>query len=371
MRTTRSSVAIDDMPSQRHTPFDSRAFLSRIAICVMGMMLATSLLITRLIYLQIVGRDHYATLSRDNRIKISPLVPNRGVIFDRNGEVLADNIPNYSLEIVPVRAGDLKRTLAELTDLLGLTDDELQRFQSSTKRSKGYDRIPLRLQLSEEEIARFAVKMHRFPGVEVRAHQVRTYPYGFLTSHVVGYVGRISQAETEYLDRSAYSGTLHIGKSGLEKSYEQLLHGSAGYEEIESDVTGRPLRSLGSVAPLPGNDLILSLDLKLQRIAYDALGEHSGAVVAMEPATGRVLAMVSKPTFDPTPFVNGISRKAYEQLQQDPERPLYDRALRGLYPPGSTVKPFVAMAGLESANRNPAKRVSCPGWFSLPGSSHR
>ena len=371
MRGGRQSTAISDGLGTRHTPFDSRVFLTRIALCVIGMMLATGLLVARLVYLQIVGQEHYATLSRDNRIRISPIPPNRGVIFDRNGEVLADNIPTYSLEVVPVRAGDLKRIIADLTELLGLTEDELQRFNSTLRRSKPYDRIPLRLQLSEEEIARFAVRMPRFPGVEVRAHRVRTYPYGNLTSHVVGYVGRISQAEMELLDRSAYSGTLHIGKSGIEKSYETLLHGSAGYEEIETDVTGRPLRSLGSVAPLSGNDLTLSLDIKLQKVAYDALGEHSGAVVALEPATGRILAMASKPAFDPTPFVNGISRKAYELLQQDAERPLYDRALRGLYPPGSTVKPFVAMAGLEAAKLNPATRVSCPGWYSLPGSSHR
>ena len=371
MRGERRSTASNEGLGKRHAPFDTRMFLSRIALCVIGMLLATALLVVRLVYLQIVGQEHYATLSRDNRIRISPLPPNRGVIFDRNGEVLADSIPTYSLELVPVRTGDLNHTLAELTTLLGLTEDELQRFHSTLRRSKSYDRIPLRLQLTEEEIARFAVRMPRFPGVEVRAHRVRTYPYGHLTSHVVGYVGRISQAEMELLDRSAYAGTLHIGKSGVEKSYEQLLHGDAGYEEIETDVTGRPLRSLGAVSPLSGNDLTLSLDIKLQQIAYEALGDHSGAVVALEPTTGRILAMVSKPTFDPSPFVNGISRKAYEVLQQDPERPLYDRALRGLYPPGSTVKPFVAMSGLEAAKLNPSKRVSCPGWYSLPGSSHR
>jgi penicillin-binding protein 2 len=200
---------------------------------------------------------------------------------------------------------------------------------------------------------------------------VRTYPYGALTSHVVGYVGRISETDLQTLDPAVYAGTLHIGKSGLEKSYEAILHGKTGYEEIETDATGRPLRTLGSVAPMSGADLRLALDIKLQKLAYDALGDHNGAVVALEPRTGRVLAMASKPVFDPNPFVNGIRRADYQALNADPDRPLYDRVLRGLYPPGSTIKPFVGLAGLETAELNPARREICPGYFQLPGSAHR
>jgi len=355
----------------RDSLHDSRVFLNRIAACGIGMIVATVLLVMRLVYLQIGGHEHYVMLSRDNRIKISALAPTRGVIYDRNGEVLADNIPTYTLQVVPARTNNLKRTLASLAELLGLSEEELQRFESSRRRRKGFESIPLRLQLTEDQIARFAVQMPHFPGVEVRAHMVRAYPYGLLTSHVVGYVGRISEAEMGTLDPAAYSGTLHIGKSGVEKSYEEVLHGKTGYEEIETDVTGRPLRSLGAVAPRSGADLILSLDIRLQKVAYDALGEYNGAVVALEPSTGRVLAMASRPAFDPSPFVNGIGRADYQALQANPDRPLYDRALRGLYPPGSTIKPFVAMAGLETANVSPARREHCPGYFQLPGSSHR
>ncbi len=350
---------------------DNGRFSGRILVCVVGMILTAALLVARLVYLQIAGHEHYAMLSRGNQIKISAVAPTRGIIFDRNGEVLADNIPTYSLQIVPSQTPDLKNTLEQLTDLLGLSDEELQRFESSRRRRKAFESIPVRLQLSEEEIARFAVRMPRLPGVSLHAHMVRTYPYGALTSHVVGYVGRISETDLQTLDPAVYAGTLHIGKSGLEKSYEAILHGKTGYEEIETDATGRPLRTLGSVAPMSGADLRLALDIKLQKLAYDALGDHNGAVVALEPRTGRVLAMASKPVFDPNPFVNGIRRADYQALNADPDRPLYDRALRGLYPPGSTIKPFVGLAGLETAELNPARREICPGYFQLPGSAHR
>lgn len=348
-----------------------QSFHLRILACAFAMAFATAALVARLVYLQIVGHEHYATLSRDNQIKIAPVAPIRGVIFDRNGEVLADNIPTYSLQIVPAQTPDLKATLAELTELLGLSQEELQRFDSSRRRRKAFESIPVRLQLSEDEIARFAVRMPRFRGVSVHAHMVRTYPYRELAAHVVGYVGRISETDMQTLDAAAYAGTLHIGKNGLEKSYEEALHGKAGYEEIETDVVGRPLRTLGAVPATSGADLRLSLDIKLQRIAFDALGDHSGAVVAMEPRTGRVLVMASKPAFDPNPFVNGIRRADYQALNADPDRPLYDRTSRGLYPPGSTIKPFVALAGLETADLNPNRREMCPGYFQLPGSGHR
>ncbi len=363
---TRSGVLAADAAGDAEQRFFRRILFS--AVC---MVVATAVLVIRLVYLQIVGHEHYAMLSRDNQIKIAPLAPTRGVIYDRNGEVLADNIPTYSLQIVPAHTPDLNATMAALGQLLGLTDDEVQRFESARRRRKSFESIPLRLQLSEEEIARFSVRMPWFPGVSVHANMVRTYPYTDLAAHVVGYVGRISESDLQTLDAAAYAGTLHTGKSGLEKSYERWLHGTTGYEEIESDVTGRPLRALGTAPPKPGADLRLSLDIRLQRVAYDALGEHNGAVIALEPGTGRVLVMASKPAFDPNPFVNGIGRAEYQTLNTDPDRPLYDRATRGVYPPGSTVKPFVGLAGLETAELNPNRREMCPGYFQLPGSGHR
>jgi penicillin-binding protein 2 len=227
------------------------------------------------------------------------------------------------------------------------------------------------LQLSEEEIALFSVRMPHFPGFEIHRRMLRTYPYGELTAHVVGYVGRISEAELQKLDPSVYSGTFHIGKSGIEKAYEDLLHGKTGYEELETNVQGRSISVIGQTEPQPGADLHLSLDIKLQKTAMEAMRDYSGAVVAIEPATGQMLAMVSKPGFDPNPFVQGISRAQFETLQNDPERPLYNRVLRGIYPPGSTVKPFMALAGLEYGVITAGKRVFCPGFFRLPNSDHR
>ncbi|HUL13499.1 MAG TPA: penicillin-binding protein 2 [Methylococcaceae bacterium] len=348
-----------------------RLFLNRIVASVLFVGLATVGLAVRLVYLQVVGYQHYATLSHENRVKISPLPPTRGMIFDRNGEVLADNIPTYSLELIPEQVPNMGKTLAELKALLNLSDEEIQRFNSLRSRHKGFDSIPLRLQLSEEEIARFAVKMPHFTGVEIRARLLRTYPYGQLTSHVVGYVGRISEAELQNLDPSVYSGTYHIGKSGIEKTYETVLHGKTGYEEIETNVQGRSINVLGETEPLAGADLHLTLDIQLQKTAYDALGEYNGAVVALEPATGHVLALVSKPSFDPNPFIQGIRRADYDALQASPERPLYNRALRGGYPPGSTVKPFMALAGLELGQMSSSRRVFCPGYFRLPNVEHK
>ncbi|MDD5033253.1 MAG: penicillin-binding protein 2 [Methylococcaceae bacterium] len=351
--------------------YENRVFLNRIVVSVIFIILATAGLLARLAYLQIIGHEHYASLSHDNRVKIAPLPPTRGMIFDRNGEVLANNNPTYSLEIIPEQVADLEATLGELKKLLNLSEEEIQRFNTLRRRHKSFDSIPLRIQLSEEEIARFAVRMPHFPGVDIHARMLRSYPYGELTAHVVGYVGRISEAELQKLDPSVYSGTYHIGKSGVEKAYETVLHGKTGYEELETNVQGRSINVLGQTEPLAGGDLHLTLDIKLQKIAQDALQDYSGAVVAIEPASGHVLAMVSKPSFDPNPFIQGISRQEYEALQSSPNRPLYNRALRGIYPPGSTVKPFMALAGLELEQTTPGRRVYCPGFFRLPNSEHK
>ena len=349
---------------------ENKVFINRIVACVLFINIATLGLVVRLVYLQVVGHAHYSNLAQDNRVKISPLPPTRGMIIDRNGDVLANNFPTYSLEVFLDQVADLDATLTELKKLLNLSEDEIDRFNTLRRRHKGFAAIPLRLQLSEEEIALFSVRMPHFPGVEIQRRMLRTYPYGELTAHVVGYVGRISEAELQNLDPSVYSGTYHIGKSGVEKAYEELLHGKAGYQEVETNVQGRPISVLGQTDPQPGTDLYLSLDIGLQKTAKDALRGYSGALVAIEPSSGHILAMVSNPSFDPNPFIQGISRTQFESLQNSPDRPLYDRVLRGIYPPGSTVKPFMALAGLEYGQITVGRRVNCPGFFRLPGSDH-
>jgi len=351
--------------------YENRVFLNRIVASVLLILVASMALVLRLAYLQIVGHTHYAGLARDNRVKISPLPPTRGMIFDRNGEVLAENFPTYSLEVFPDQVPDLETSLAELKDLLALSDEEIQRFNTLRRRHKGFEAIPLRLQLSEEEIARFSVRMPHFPGVEIHRRMLRTYPYGELTAHVVGYVGRISEAELQKLDPSVYSGTFHIGKSGVEKTYEDILHGKAGYEEMETNVEGRSISVIGQTDAIPGYNLHLSLDIHLQKTAHDAMRSFSGAVVAIDPNTGQVLAMASNPSFDPNPFVQGISRDQFQALQNAPAKPLYNRVLRGIYPPGSTVKPFMALAGLEFGAVTAGKRVYCPGFYRLANSDHK
>jgi penicillin-binding protein 2 len=350
---------------------ETRVFLNRIVVSVLFMVIAILGLTARLVYLQVVGHDLYTNLSRDNQVKVSPLVPARGMIFDRNGEVLADNVMTYSLEVVPEEVPDMRAALDGLRALLQLTDEEINRFQAERSQRKSFESVPLRLELSEEEIARFALKMPYFPGVEVHKRLIRNYPYSSLTAHVVGYVARINEAELQTLDPAQYRGTVHMGKSGIERSYEPVLHGKTGYAEHETNVKGRVLRDLGVTDPIPGADLYLSLDIRLQKIALDALGEFSGAVVAIEPASGKVLTLASKPSFDPNPFIQGIAQRDYDALNKDPERPLYDRAIRGIYPPGSTVKPFVALAGLDLIGLNPGRRVQCPGYYRLPNSDHR
>lgn len=345
-------------------------FLNRIVASVVFMLLAALALIARLVYLQIANHDMYTGLSHDNQVRISPLAPDRGVILDRNGEPLADNVVRYSLEIVPELAGNLDATLEQLGSMIHLTEEELAGFRSRRQNRKSFESISLRVGLGEEDMARVAVNQPWLSGVEIRSRKVRIYPYGALAAHVVGYVARVSEAELKMLDASQYLSDDFTGKSGLEKSYESVLHGRTGYEEFETNVKGRILRRLGSRDALPGANLRLSLDIGLQKTAMDALGEYSGAVVAIEPATGRVLAMASNPSFDPNPFIQGIDKKSYEALQANDERPLYERASRGVYPPGSTVKPFIALAGLDILSLSPGRRVACPGFYRLPGSSH-
>lgn len=350
---------------------ENRIFLGRVmAISVMVIVLILGLVV-RLVYLQIVGHEHYALLAKNNRIKVSSIPPTRGIIYDRKGRVLAQNLASYSLEIIPEQVPDMEDTLHRLQVLLDLTDDVLDEFRKQQKRHKRFDSVPLLLSLSEDEVAKFAVDRPFFPGVDIHAILVRYYPYGILTSHVVGYVGRINEKELKELPEAEYSGTFYVGKNGIESSYEPQLHGKAGYTEVETNAQGRPINVLNKVEPVAGSNLYLTLDMDLQKTAYDSLAGYNGALVALEVKTGDVLAFVSHPSFDPNPFVNGISSKAYQALQDSEDQPMFNRALRGLYPPGSTVKPFVGLAGLEYNVITSNRSIYCPGYFQLPNVKHR
>lgn len=350
---------------------ENRIFFGRVvAISIMVMVLICGLVV-RLVYLQIVGHEHYALLAKNNRIKVSSIPPTRGIIYDRKGRVLAQNLPSYSLEIIPEQIKDIEDTLHRLQVLLDLTDDVLDEFRKQQKRHKRFDSVPLLLSLSEDEVAKFAVARPFFPGVDIHAILVRYYPYGILTSHVVGYVGRINEKELKDLPEAEYSGTFYMGKVGIELAYEPQLHGKAGYTEVETNAQGRPINVLNKVEAEAGANLHLTLDMDLQKTAYDSLAGYNGALVAIEVKTGDVLAFVSHPSFDPNPFVNGISSKAYKALQDSEDQPMFNRALRGLYPPGSTMKPFIGLAGLEYKIITASHSIYCPGYFQLPNVKHR
>ncbi|QWF71459.1 penicillin-binding protein 2 [Methylomonas paludis] len=350
---------------------ENRIFLSRVVAAFVLIMLLIAGLVVRLVYLQIVGHEHYATLSKDNRIKISPLPPTRGIIYDRRGRMLAQNVPTYSLELIPEQIENLDDTLQKLQQLLNISDEKIDLFQKLRKRNKSFTTTPLLQNLTEEDVAKFAVVRPYFPGVDVYARLVRYYPYADLAAHVVGYVGRINEQELKVLPIAEYRGTDFIGKNGIEKNYENQLHGTAGYAEIETNAQARAVNTVSTTEPIAGANIYLTLDIDLQKIAYDALGEFNGAAVAIDIKTGGVLVFASRPGFDPNPFVSGISAKDYKALQDSPDQPLYNRALRGQYPPGSTVKPFLGLAGLEYGVADFGHRLFCPGYYRLPNVEHK
>lgn len=350
---------------------ESRLFQERIVVALVLTAFLVLGVLARLLYLQVYAHEHFTMLSHDNRVDMRPLLPRRGLIYDRNGVLLAENVPSFSLEVVPERVGDLEGTLAALQELIPLGGEEVADFRRRMKKKGTFEKVPLSLHLGEEEVARFAVNRHRFPGVSVEARLIRYYPQKELFAHVVGYVGRINEAELQRLDPVNYRGSRYLGKTGVEKAYEAILHGSVGFEQVEVNAQGRVIQVLRQMPPVPGHDLYLSLDSRLQAAAIDALGEYNGAVVALDPKTGDVLAMVSRPGFDPNVFVTGLSTQSFAALRDSPDRPLYDRALRGLYPPGSTLKPFMALAGLEWGLAGHDKATYCPGWYKLPGHSRR
>ncbi len=351
--------------------YESQLFINRSIAAAIIVTLMLLLLGVRMVYLQVVSHEHYTTLSKDNRVKLQPLPPTRGLIYDRNGVILAQNLPAYSLEITPEKVESLEQTIEQLALILPISEEDRRRFKKLRRQRRRFDSIPIRVRLNDEEVARFAVNQHLFPGVDVKAKLLRDYPLGEHTAHLLGYVGRINQQELQLIDTSNYSGTSHIGKNGVEKTYESLLHGKVGLQQVEVNAKGRTLRVLQEQPPIPGQDLQLSIDIQLQQTALKALGEFNGAVAAIEIETGGVLALVSKPGYDPNLFVEGISSKAYRALQKSPDKPLFNRAIRGQYPPGSTVKPFIGLAGLESGVVHFRQKNYCPGYYQLPGKEHK
>jgi penicillin-binding protein 2 len=362
-----SELSINSGIEFRNAELEIRHFRARLAIMAGFVLLLFALLFLRFFYLQSVMHAHYSTLAEANRISIVPIAPNRGVIVDRKGVVLAHNYSAYTLEITPSRVANLEAVIEELGELVDITPKDRRRFKKLLEESRRFDSLPLRTRLSDDEIARFAANRYRFPGVDVKARLFRQYPQGDLFSHVVGHIGRINQRELDQLEANEllanYRGTDYIGKTGLELSYERSLHGTTGVEQVEVDSGGRAVRTLARTAPVSGNNLVLNLDAGLQEVVYRAFGDRRGALVAIEPETGGVLAFVSKPGFDPNLFVDGIDPQNWAELNNSPDRPMVNRALAGTYSPGSTFKPFMALAALTYGKRTPQQAISDPGYF--------
>ena len=350
-------------------------FRNRILLSGLLILIAFGVLVARFTWLQVFQREYYHTLAEANRISVVPVVPNRGIITDRNGVILAANFSAYTLEITPSRVPNVERAIDELSEVIEVSARDRRRFKKLQEESKNFESLPIRTRLTEEEVARFAVNRFRFPGFEIKARLFRSYPQGEVASHAIGYIGRINDADVKRLDAQGnttnYKGTDHIGKLGIEGAYEKELHGLTGSEQVEIDAGGRAIRSLARNEPISGNNLVVTLDLKLQKIAEDAFQDYRGALIAIDPKTGDVLALVSKPGFDPNLFVDGIDPMNWDALNNSPDKPLNNRALRGQYPPGSTIKPFLALAALEYKKRTPEYAISDPGFFTLPGVAHR
>ncbi len=349
----------DDLLEQEQ--FRARAWIGFIVIVGLVLLLAT-----RYVYLQLWQHEDFTTRSESNRVQVRPVAPNRGLVYDRRGRVVAANRPAFRLEVVPEKVGDLDDTLHRLGELVELTEDDLERFERARKRYRDFHSVPLRLDLDEDEVSRFAVNRHRFEGVALVPYLTRHYPYGELLTHVLGYVGRIDERDLQQVDADDYRATTHIGKLGVERAYEAQLHGSSGVERVETNARGRSQRILERQDPVDGADLVLSIDVDVQRAAWDALGDRAGSVVAIDPRDGSVIAMVSKPAYDPNLFVRGIRQADYQAILDEPRRPLVNRSLNGGYEPGSTLKPFVGLAGLELDVFQPEQEVYSNGRFFLP-----
>ncbi|HZG20783.1 MAG TPA: penicillin-binding protein 2 [Herbaspirillum sp.] len=358
------------MTEFKNTAHELRLFRMRLLAASVLVLVCFSLLLARFLWLQVVRHDAYAAQAEENRISVVPIVPNRGLILDRNGVVLARNYSAYTLEITPSK---IKTNIDDLIDELGtiveIQPRDRRRFRRLQEESKNFESVPIRTRLTDEEVAKFTAQRYRFPGVEVQARLFRQYPYGKTAAHVIGYIGRISQRDAERIadsdDEANYNGTDYIGKEGLEKSYESQLHGTTGYEEVEISASGRAVRSLSRTPATPGKNLILSIDIELQKVVEEAFGDQKGALVAINPATGDILAYVSQPSYDPNLFVEGIDQQSWDELNKSPDRPLLNRPLSGVYSPGSTYKPFMALAALELGKRRPQDAIRDPGYFIL------
>jgi len=373
--TNRNRPSTISGPELRDPQRELLHFRRRLLIAGAMVIVAFGGLLGRFVYLQLFQHRHYQTLAESNRIAIVPIVPNRGVMTDRNGVVLAQSYSAYTLEVTPSRVKNLDETIDGLATLVEVQARDRKRFKRLLEESKNFESLPLRTRLSDEEVARFAVNRYRFPGVEIKARLFRQYPFGEVASHVTGYISRINDKDVERIDAwnetANYKGSDYIGKVGVELAYERELHGTTGWEEVEVDAGGRAVRTLSRTPPISGNNLKLALDIRLQQAAEQAFGDRRGALVAIEPATGDVLAFVSKPGFDPNLFVDGIDPTNWELLNESPDKPLLNRPLRGAYPPGSTIKPFLALAALTSGKRTAAQTIFDPGFYQIAGAAHR
>jgi penicillin-binding protein 2 len=359
---------------------EKKLFVGRVMLASVVSLLLLGVVVARLVQLQIVDHEIFAEQSQGNRIRIEAVPPTRGLIFDRRGRVIAENLPAYQLELIPEQVPDIDDTLARLGRVGIIKGEDIPRFKGLAQSGPRFKPITLRFRLTDQEIANFAVQRYRFPGVDLQPRLVRHYPDGKLVAHAVGYVGALSTADLGRLDGAAYAGTSHTGKTGVEHFNEDLLHGDVGFRQVVTNALGRrvPVETRDyagsapeSESPAPGSNLYLSLDLDLQRVAAEALGDYRGAVVAIDPRSGEILALYSSPAFDPNAFATGMSPSEYNALQTDEDRPLFNRAVRGSYPPGSTIKPMLALAALEVGATNLTRRALCIGWYSLPGSTHR
>lgn len=350
---------------------DSARFRRRVLVAALFVVVCLGLLASRFYYLQVVRHGYYLTRAEDNRIALLPTVPKRGTIVDRNGVVLARNYAGYTLEITPSLTEDLEATIDRLSDIVTIEPRDRRRFRKVLEESRNFESVPIRTRLTEDEVARFIAQRYRFPGVEVQARLFRDYPQGATASHIIGYIGRINQRDVDRIeergDTANYRGSEYMGKAGLEQSYETELHGKTGFEQVEVNAGGRAVRALSRSPAVAGNDLELTLDIELQKVAEAAFGKRRGALVAIEPSTGGVLAMVSTPTFDPNLFVDGISSQDWKELNDSPDHPLLNRAVFSAYPPGSTFKPFMALAGLTTGKRSMNGAMADPGYFNFGG----
>lgn len=359
------------MTELRNIEADLSRFRGRVLVASLVVVCAFTLLAARLVYLQVYRHADLNEQAESNRTAVVPIVPNRGLILDRNGIVLATNYSAYTLEITPSKVGNLDETITALGAVIDIQLRDKRRFKRLREESKNFESLPIRTRLTDEEVARFSAQRFRFPGVDIKARLFRSYPYGPLGSHVVGYIGRINQSEKEAIDNSAdqgnYRGTDYIGKLGVEQSFEQQLHGTTGVDQVETSAGGRAVRKLATHPATPGDTVMLSIDIKLQHLVEEMFGARRGALVAIDPKTGDVLAFVSKPTFDPNLFVDGIDAESWQELNESVDKPLLNRALRGTYPPGSTYKPFMAMAALHTGKRAATTLINDPGFFMFGG----